>query len=473
MAKPTAEKTPKADGTVLPTTSEEFAEFLTDDARVAEVFGPDSNAQDRLDFFTEYTEKATTAGNIATQVTTEVTASVTDWLKDHADKTERPDLSAVASDIADSVVRSVKAETPALSAAKSATYNPKAMGASIDDMFDSSADYFKTIWHRTDPSDAIREKRTTVHNAFSESVPSEGGFLVPERLRSELLRVALETSIVRPRARVIPMESLRVPFPAIDSTSNVSSVFGGVIGYWTEEGATLTASSAKFRRLVLEAKKLTAYTQVPNELISDSAISFGAFIDTIFPEALAFYEDIAFFGGSGAGEPQGFLNATAAISITKETGQAANTIVWENLVKMYARMLPTSLSRAVWVASINTFPELATMALSVGTGGSAIWLNNGAQGPPMTILGRPVIFTEKANTLGAAGDINFVDFGFYLIGDRQVMSARSSEDFKFQTDETAFRIIERLDGRPWLDSAITPQNNSDTLSPFVKIAVRA
>ena len=468
----TKEKTPKADGVAIPSTPEEFAEFLTDEGRVVALFGPDSDPQARVDWFNAYNDKINKAGNISKAVTEEVTASVTEWLKEYADKNERPDLGEVAGDISSEVVRRLQ-PGKAGGAEKSATYNPKAMGAGIDDMFEDSADYFKTIWHRTDPSDAVREKRTQVHNAFSESVPSEGGFLVPERLRSELLRVALETSIVRPRARVIPMESLRVPFPAIDSTSNVSSVFGGVIGYWTEEGATLTASSAKFRRLVLEAKKLTAYTQVPNELISDSAISFGAFIDTIFPEALAFYEDIAFFDGSGAGEPQGFLNATAAISITKETGQAANTIVWENLVKMYARMLPTSLSRAVWVASINTFPELATMALSVGTGGSAIWLNNGAQGPPMTILGRPVIFTEKANTLGAAGDINFVDFGFYLIGDRQVMSARSSEDFLFQTDETAFRIIERLDGRPWLDSAITPQNNSDTLSPFVKIAVRA
>ncbi|MCH8130734.1 MAG: phage major capsid protein [Acidobacteria bacterium] len=348
------------------------------------------------------------------------------------------------------------------------------MGASIDHLFADSTEFFKTIWHNTDPgTPGVADKRTTIRNAFSESVPSEGGFLVPERLRSELLRVALETAIVRPRARVIPMESLRVPFPAIDSTSNVSSVFGGVIAFWTEEAGTLAASEAKFRRLILEAKKLTAYTQVPNELISDSAISFGAFIDDIFPEALAFYEDIAFFSGSGAGEPQGFLNASAAISITKETGQAANTIVWENLIKMFARMLPSSLGRAVWVASPDTFPELATMALSVGTGGSAIWLNNGVVGPPITILGRPLIFTEKANTIGAAGDINFVDFGFYLIGDRQVMSARSSEDFLFQTDETAFRIIERLDGRPWLDGAITPQNGGDTLSPFVKIAVRA
>jgi HK97 family phage major capsid protein len=136
-------------------------------------------------------------------------------------------------------------------------------------------------------------------------------------------------------------------------------------------------------------------------------------------------------------------------------------------------MLPSSLGRAVWICSINTFPELATMALSVGTGGSAIWLNNGAVGPPMTILGRPVIFTEKTPTLGTVGDICLVDFGFYLIGDRQVMSAMSSPHFKFQNDQTAYRIIERVDGRPWIQSAITPRNNGDTLSPFVALATRA
>jgi HK97 family phage major capsid protein len=246
-----------------------------------------------------------------------------------------------------------------------------------------------------------------------------------------------------------------------------------VVGYWTEEAGALTESAASFGRIVLEAKKLTAYTEVPNELVSDSAISFQAFIDDIFPEALAFYEDIAFFTGNGTGEPLGFLNGSAEIQVAKESGQLADTIVWENIVKMYSRMLPSSLGRAVWIASINTFPELATMALSVGTGGSAIWLNNGAEGPPMTILGRPVIFTEKAPVLGDAGDINFVDFGFYLIGDRQVMTANSSEHFKFQNDKTAYRIIERVDGRPWLNSAITPQNGGDTLSPFVQIAARA
>jgi HK97 family phage major capsid protein len=78
--------------------------------------------------------------------------------------------------------------------------------------------------------------------------------------------------------------------------------------------------------------------------------------------------------------------------------------------------------------------------------------------------------SEKARALGTRGDINLVDFGFYLIGDRQAMSARQSEDFRFSSDVTAFRVIERLDGRPWLASAITPQNgSSNTLSPFVKL----
>ncbi|HEX3088978.1 MAG TPA: phage major capsid protein, partial [Ilumatobacteraceae bacterium] len=134
-----------------------------------------------------------------------------------------------------------------------------------------------------------------------------------------------------------------------------------------------------------------------------------------------------------------------------------------------------SLGRAVWVANIDTFPQLATMSLAVGTGGSAIWLNNGVEGPPMTILGRPVIFTEKVPTLGGAGngmDISFLDFGYYLVGDRQQMRAEASEHYQFGNDITTYRIIERVDGRPWIQSAITPANGSNTLSPFVALGER-
>ncbi|MDD4867436.1 MAG: phage major capsid protein [Mycobacterium sp.] len=445
----------------LPETVEGFEQMLSDNDRMQGLF---QQPQAFSRFVSNYARVVLNRDqSIATQVREQTERTLTAWLRENEPEAiQRLDLSAIR-----------PGGGQPLAAQQAGVYNPRAMGAAIDREFPTgSAEYFRAIWHNTQRDAPLQAKISRIRNAFSSTVPSEGGFLIPETLRSELLRVALETSIVRSRARVIPMESLTVPFPAVDATSNVSSVFGGIVCYWTEEGAALTASSAAFSRIVLTAKKLTAYCEVPNELISDSGLSFQAFIDGILPEALSFYEDDAFINGSGVGEPLGFRNGTAMVTVSKETNQGTGTIVWENLVKMFARMLPTSLGRAVWLASIDTFPQLATMSLAVGTGGSAIWLNNGQVGPPMTILGRPVIFTEKTPTVGSLSDINLVDFGFYLVGDRQVMSALSSPHYKFANDQTAYRVVERVDGRPWLNSSITPKNGGSALSPFVNLEAR-
>ena len=140
---------------------------------------------------------------------------------------------------------------------------------------------------------------------------------------------------------------------------------------------------------------------------------------------------------------------------------------------MFSRMLPQSLSRAVWIGHPNIFPQLAQLALNVGTGGSAVWLTNVAGGPPATIFGRPLILTEKAETLGTAGDLYFVDLGFYLIGDRQSLSVAASPHVNFTTDEMTWRFVQRVDGRPWLQTALTPRNGTTTLSPFINLATRA
>lgn len=350
-------------------------------------------------------------------------------------------------------------------------YNKKAIGAAHDGAFDSMTEFLHGISDSSAKDTSLSNKLVTLQNAMSSMKPSDGGFLIPEILRAELLRLALEKAIVRSRARVIPMDSLTVPFPTVDSTSNVSSVFGGVVGFWTEEGASLTESRPRFGRVELRAQKLVLYTEVPNELIRDAQPAMEAFIGEIFPEALAWFEDVAFFVGTGTGEPLGFLNAPARIQVTRTAG--GNDVEWPDIVKMYARMLPQSLDRAVWIVSPDTIPSLFQMTMTGGT--SPIMLGGGyfatgSSSPPMTMLGLPIIVSEKARATGTAGDVNLVDFGFYLVGDRQAMSARQSEDFRFQSDVTAFRVTERLDGRPWLPSAITPQNGGATLSPFVQLA---
>jgi HK97 family phage major capsid protein len=368
--------------------------------------------------------------------------------------------------------------TEAVVKTANAHYQPKALGAKYkaEEYGETLAQFLVDISPKAFMTQELADKRTALKNAAASSgEPASGGFLVPEAFRAELLSLSLEASVVRPRARIVPMETSRVVYPYIDSTSHASNVFGGVQGYWTPESGQMTDVAATFGRLALEAWKLTAFANVPNELIADSALSFEAFIRSTFPQALAYFADVAFLSGNGAGQPLGILTDgnAARVSVAKESGQAADTIVWENIVKMYARMLPQSLGSAVWVVSPDVFPELATMALSVGTGGGPIWLNNGVGGPPATILGRPVVISEKVENLGDQGDINFIDFSYYLVGDRQAMTVSSSEHFRFQNGETSFKFVERLDGRPWLQSALTPRNGGSTLSPFVTLDERA
>jgi HK97 family phage major capsid protein len=373
-------------------------------------------------------------------------------------------------------------KTPVARGGKGEVYNKRAPGAGVDNardgdgpLFADAAEFFQCTWDKrerlSNRADLGRklERLQELQNSYGTVVPADGGFLVPESLRSELLELALESAVVRPRATVIPMTTARVGVPYVDSTTNVGSVLGGVVAYWTEEGGTLVESQGKFAAAVLDAKKLTAYAEVPSELMAD-APAFMGYFDQTFPKALSFFEDLAFMSGNGVGQPLGWLNNSATVTVTAEAGQGVGTIVWENIVKMYARMLPSSLASAVWVVDIAAFPQLATMALNVGVGGSAVWLNNGVEGPPATILGRPVIFTEKAASLGTTGDISFVDLSYYLVGDRQQLQVASSTEFKFNQDKVAFRVISRVDGRPWIQSAITPANSGPTLSPFVQLS---
>jgi HK97 family phage major capsid protein len=447
---------------VIPDTPAGLEEMMHDAARMKALF---KQKDGFANFVREYAKAIHNKDQeIATQVREETQRVLADWLKDNKelDGAQPVNLNFNSA-----------ANAPSSTDARNGLFNPKAMGAPLDKEFKDAAEFFSLIWHNRQRDAQAQAQFARVRNAFSSTVPSEGGFLIPETLRSELLRVSLETSIVRPRARVIPMETLRVPFPAIDDTSHSSSVYGGIVGYWTEEGAALTQSQASFGRVVLDAKKLTAYTEVPNELVSDSITSFQAFIDQIFPEALGFYEDVAFISGSGVGEPLGYLNGAANVSVARTGG--GNAVEFTDIVNMYTRMLPSSLNRAVWIVSPAVIGDLLRLALTVAAGDSVsppLWLtgSQAISGPTLQLLGRPVLVSEKVPNLASAGDISFVDFGFYLVGDRQVMSAMSSPHFKFQNDMTAYRIIERLDGRPWLNSALTPKNGGPTLSPFVTLA---
>jgi HK97 family phage major capsid protein len=450
----------------IPSNAAELAEMLNDPSKIADVVGsPDDLAK----FIDAYAQKQQGDGTDLNRLVAEETQKqFADFLREHgADVKNKDAAGAIKRLDLDPQAKRAASGSMLTSHRQGTAYNAKAPGAAVDAHFESAIDYVQNIWHKNTQADA--EKLGALRNAASSVSPADGGFLVPETLRSQLLQIALEMAVIRPRATVVPMDSARVPFPMIDSTTNQGSVFGGMVAYWGEEGAALTDASPRFGRVTLDAKKLTGLSAVPNELLQDSIISFSALLERLWPQALAFEEDAKFTAGSGVGEPLGFRGAgnPSAVTVTRAN---ANKIQYPDVVGMYARMLPSSLSNAVWICSPDALPQLLQMSMTVGTGGSSVFVVN-AQGPaPQNIFGRPLIVTEKGGQLGSRGDLCFSDLGYYLVGDRQTMTADSSTDYAFGSDKTTFRIIQRVDGRPWLQSAITPQNGSAaTLSPFVEL----
>ena len=313
--------------------------------------------------------------------------------------------------------------------------------------------------------------RAVVAKDLTEGALSTGGYLVPEEFSARILERALEGSIVRSRAAIQPMQSNRIVIPADVDANHQTNYFGGITIYRPGEAGSKTATSPTYAQIALTLHKVTGLCHISDELLEDSAIAVEANVSRKFAQAIAFVQDDDFINGNGVNAPLGFLNSNnpCLLSVTAETGQGTGTIVAENIIKMWTRMYSEGKSRAIWVANDDTFPQLATMALAVGTGGVPLWMPAGGLSglPYQTLMGKPLIFTEKCQTLGTAGDIALVDLSQYIIGEKGGLQVATSIHFKFDYDQQSFRFVLRYDGQPTWTSALTPLRSSSTLSPFV------
>lgn len=349
--------------------------------------------------------------------------------------------------------------------------------------FKNLGHFFRDLIREGRPGGEVTETLKTWNEAvvktagyMEEGDLSQGGFLVPEEFRTTLLQTALEQSIVRPRATAIPMATNRITLPALVDDDHSTDFYGGVVIYRTAEGAAKTEKNPVFAKVGLTLHKLTGLCYVTDELLADSPISIEPIVRATFGGAIAFTEDYDFLRGDGSNMALGAFDANnpSRISVAKESSQAADTIVTENILKMWSRLYPAGHGKAVWLANINAFPQLATLSVSIGTGGALLWIpgNDLSKTPNGLLLGRPLILTEKMATVGDVCDIGLADFSQYLIGEKAGgVQFASSIHVRFTSDEMAFRFVMRYDGQPWWLSALTPKAGS-TLSPFVTLAER-
>ena len=320
--------------------------------------------------------------------------------------------------------------------------------------------------------------QTKAATGIYESSDVDGGFLIPEEFRAELLSKMHETGQVYGRAQKIPMQTNAIAIPVLTETARtVGNRQGGVRGYALAEAAQATASSPKFSRVNLKLHKQEVYIPVTDEMLSDSPITMGALLPQFAANELGFQLDDALINGVGGPvDALGILNAAATESVAAETGQTAATIVTENVLNMWARCYGRSKSNSVWFVNQDTSPQLYAMYLGLGMAGIATFMPPGgiSGAPYATLMGRPVIEVEQCATLGTVGDIILADMTQYLVGEKSTgIEAASSIHIRFDYGETVFRFVLRMDGQPGWAGALTPANGSNTQSPFITLATRS
>lgn len=298
-----------------------------------------------------------------------------------------------------------------------------------------------------------------------------GGFLIPPAFSPNLMKLDAENDPMAGLCTNVPMDKPTVKIPARVDKNHTTSVAGGLTVTRRPETVAGTASRMELEQVALTATSLFGLSYATEELLMDSPISFAAIISAGFSDQFQYHLINERINGTGVGEFEGVLNSPALVSVAKETGQAADTIVYENIVKMRSRCY--KYSKAIWIANHDCYPQLAGLKLDVGTGGQAMYQPSLREDRPDMLLGRPIIYSEYADTVGDQGDLILGNWSEYLEGTYQPLQSEESIHVRFVNHERTFKFWLRNDGRCWWRSALTTKNSTNTLSPFIVLDARA
>lgn len=302
--------------------------------------------------------------------------------------------------------------------------------------------FFKAlVYEKGDPASQ------QVLRALVEGTDSEGGYLVPEELRTEVFRILPDMVIMRNIARVLPMSS---------DTLKLNSLSARPVAYWTAEYASKSTTSAEFGQVTLTPNDLVCLLPISDQLLADANINLVSFIVELFAEAIGAGEDKAFFTGSGTGQPRGINQETL------NTVAAGGSLSFDNIISLIDQVPQrvTQSTRAAFVGHRHVKSILRTLK---DGNNNYIWRDLGtapgggteSRRLPSTLYGYP--FHEQ-NDLSQS-ELYFGDWSFYIIGDRQAVSVRTTTEGgdAWRRNAMEIKAVERVDGR----AVIT--------SPFAKI----
>lgn len=327
------------------------------------------------------------------------------------------------------------------------------------------------------PVDQAENRLRAVNEAAGvrTALNPEAGFLIQTDYATSLRESAMETGALSSRVDRQPIGpgSDGFEYMEVEDKDRSNGPWGGAFKVYRkgEYDQMQSGKSAKLLPREIRLQDMYGMLYVTNRTLRDTT-ALTALINRGYADGFAFKMDQEIFEGTGTGQCLGILNSNAVVTVAKETSQAAATITVNNILKMFYSMPGRFLPNAVWfISQVGVQEILPTLKI----GDTPVYLpptgiSGGLYG---TLLGRPVIPCEHCPAIGSKGDILFADMNQYLVIEKGGTQIDTSIHVKFDTDETAFRFIQRTNGQPWDGSTWKTLKGNKYMGPFVALAERA
>jgi HK97 family phage major capsid protein len=242
--------------------------------------------------------------------------------------------------------------------------------------------------------------------ALEAGTDSEGGYVVPEEWRSEIVKPLTDNSYLRAAgARVISIAGGMgdtVYFPIL--TNSTAAVL-------TAEEAGYDEVDASFGQLSFTPYKYTRVTKVTEELANRNNVNlWGEVLAPDIANAFVLAENGAFTTGTGSSQPAGVVTGAG----TGKTTASATAITGDEIIDLYHSLDYKYRQNAVFM--MNDAVLAVVRKLKDGNS-QYLWQPGLSAGQPDTILGRPVLTNNSMASAVTTGQktILFGDMSYYWI----------------------------------------------------------
>lgn len=296
--------------------------------------------------------------------------------------------------------------------------------------------------------DRARAKALTTSDSGAAPDDAQAGLLIPDELRTEVLRIKENYGLAR-------RDMFYLPFSGPGNSRTIPALGTSVSVFWTNEGAKKKSTQPKFSVITQTLKKLAAIVPFTEEILEDSAIDVVSLVGQLFAEAVAKEEDLQFFAGTGS-PWTGLLNNGNVNSVTMLAGDAGDTLA-DELLRMQDATPSGALDGAKYYLNRQWLSKIRKLK---GSDGQYVY-QAPANGLPGTIWNHPYelsdAFPTPAQTSIGEAFILFANLKQAAVfGDKQQLRVKmldqatitDSDDSTVlnlaEQDMIALRIVERV-----------------------------